>query len=74
MKTTSCSPLGVKLQGKTYEVDAEEGRQLVDGKFAEVVEAEAVPVVEAKEKPSKKTKAQPATELVEEKTSEEKEK
>lgn len=58
MKTTSCSPLGIKLKDKVYEVGAEEGKQLVDGNFAELIEADPAPEVEVKEKPSKKGKVQ----------------
>lgn len=39
MKTTSCGPLGNRFAGKAYPVDAEEGRALVAGGFAEWVEA-----------------------------------
>lgn len=59
MKTTSCSPLGIKLQDKVYEVGAEEGKALVDGNFAELIEPEPAPAPEPKKETNKKSKVQP---------------
>lgn len=58
MITTSCSPLGIKLKDKVYEVGAEEGKQLVDGNFAELIQADPAPAIEIKEKSTKKIKVQ----------------
>lgn len=39
MKTTSCGPLGNRFAKKVYPVTAEEGADLVEGGFAEWVDA-----------------------------------
>ena len=58
MKTTSCSPLGIKLQDKVYEVATEEGKALVVGNFAELIEADTAPAMGVEKKSTKKIKVQ----------------
>lgn len=41
MKTTSAGPDGVRYPGRTYDVSAQEGRELVAGGYATAVDAPA---------------------------------
>lgn len=57
MRTLAAGPTGAMQPGKVYDVDAKEAKQLVDGLYAEYVDAPAVkeqPTEEKNESEGKK--------------------